>query len=342
MPGFALQAQSVSAMSTAGRSLPDVLRGLVLLHGLSASEAAIRAGISPGAVAATTTRTARPLQNWLLFVAVLGGRLTVAAQGQEWAIALPRPRRPLLDREWQAWRLRRRLTFANGIRSHHARLSQRATEAKADDYRANEEARLRTRLAALAATPAALSGHLRADGLRSGLQALATRAGVLPEELALLSGVSLSACQLALGQRSDGRLATAHRLLSACNARFSIVAASGRIDIALCPPGPWRPGMPAADVDEDQDDGESTARVAVAARPHRSRLAPDEILRLYDEGISMGDIARKAGVSRQRVHRIAMDAGRTHRRVLAREERMNEGTRLLRDGEHGTSPLPLG
>jgi hypothetical protein len=61
----------------------------------------------------------------------------------------------------------------------------------------------------------------------------------------------------------------------------------------------------------------------------RSRLDRDEVLRLYDAGLPITQIARSAGVSRQRIHAIAKSAGRTLRRVVLAEARSREAAEIL-------------
>jgi len=318
-------------MSTTPISIPDILRGLILINGLSHLEAALRSGISPATAASLTERTPMPLQTWMRLLACLEARLVITAQGQEWPVAMPRIAAPVVDHAWESWRRRRVVTTVNQLMRSDRKAKRAQIEARARDYAANEEERLRERFTTLRRHLRSLGGHHRADGLRAALQLLAAKAEVKPEELSLLSGASLTACQLALGERGDGRLATAHRLLSALNARLHVVLPDGRIEIALCSPGDWRPGMPAeANTADGEDDAEPIERSGATGARNRSKLAPEEILTLYDAGLSIGDIARKAGVSRQRVHKLAMDQGRPQRRVSARDARITEGREVLR------------
>ena len=317
-------------MSTKPLSIPDILRGLILINGLSHLEAALRSGISPATAASLTERTPMPLQTWMRLLACLEARLVITAQGQEWPVAMPRIAAPVVAHAWQSWRRRREVTTVNQLMRADRKAKRSQIEARAREYAANEEERLRERFTSLRRHLRSLGGHHRADGLRAALQTLANKAEVKPEELSLLSGASLTACQLALGESGDGRLATAHRLLSALNARLHVVLPDGRIEIALCSPGDWRPGMAAeADTPDGEDDAGPTSRAAPSA-PNRSKLAAEEILKLYDTGLSIGDIARRAGVSRQRVHKLAMDQGRPQRRVSARDARISEGREVLR------------
>jgi hypothetical protein len=315
-------------MSTARLPLPGILHGLVLAAGLSQQETAMRSGISPGSVAALCARIPKPLLTWLRLVAALGGRVTITWQDQVWAVAMPRASGPVLEREWSAWRRRRLVSTVNHLRGTAPGATRAALEARARAYAANEEARLRGRLGEIAAAAKALAGAQRCPGLRAALRQLAGRLGLKAEELTLLSGASLSACQLALGGLHDGRLATLHRLCSGLGARIGIQLAAAQFDIGFCPPGDWRPGMAEA---VDDADGAPAPRPARAAKDNRnrSRLASDELLALYDQGLSIGEIARRAGVSRQRIHKLAMDHGRTQRRQSARAQRVATGRELL-------------
>lgn len=316
-------------MSTDRRALPDVLRGLILAAGISHQEAAVRSGVSPGSIAAICERIPKPLMTWLRLVAALGGRLVVTWQDQQWDIAMPREPAAVLERGWASWRTRRVVTTVNHLRQAEPKAKRAALDARARSYAANEEARLRERLTVVRAACRQLDGAQRASGLRATLRLLAGRVGLKAEELTLLSGASLSACQLALGEPQDGRLATMHRLCSAIGARLVVVLPAARIDIAICPPGDWRPGMPAVDAGDEQEDKPLGGVRVARDNQNRSRLANEEMLALYDQGVSIGEIARKAGVSRQRVHKLAMDHGRTGRRQAVREQRVVAGREVL-------------
>jgi hypothetical protein len=319
-------------MSTDRLSLPDILRGLILSSGLSHQEAALRSGISPGSVAMICTRTPKPLLGWLRLVAALGGRVTISSQEREWPLAMPGASATIIEHEWSSWRRRRVVTTINHLRAADGRIKRAALEERARGYAANEETRLRARLVELKAASTAVSGSFRAAGLRAALRLVAGRLGLKAEELTLLSGASLSACQLALGENHDGRLGTVHRLCSALGARLEIHLAGGHIGIAFCPPGDWRPGMPEDAGAQCPDEKPPGAVRAARDNQNRSRLAMADMLRLYDDGVSIGEIARRAGVSRQRVHKLAMDNGRTQRRQLVRAQRVASGRDLLRLG----------
>lgn len=324
------------AMSTDRLPLPDILRGLILSAGLSHQEAALRSGISPGAVAMICARTPKPLLGWLRLASALGCRLIVSTPERTWPVAMPGTPRAIIERAWLSWRTRRVVTTINHLRAADPRLTRTVLDERARGYAANEEARLRARLLEVRATIGTLGGSLRAAGLRSGLRQLTDKLGLKAEELTLLAGASLSACQFALGESQDGRLGTVHRLCSALGVRLELHFARGLLCIGLCPPGDWRPGSA-----ENEDDGDGVecpdekppgAVRGARDNQNRSRLASDDLLKLYDEGVSIGEIARRAGVSRQRVHKLAMDNGRSQRRQLQRAQRVADGRGLLQLG----------
>ncbi|MBA3936134.1 MAG: hypothetical protein H0X38_01640 [Planctomycetes bacterium] len=313
-------------MSTDRLPLPDILRGLILAAGLSQQETALRSGISPGSVAALCVRIPKPLLTWLRLVAALGGRLSITWQDRAWTVPMPKIAAPVVEREWASWRTRRMVTTINHLRTAAPKTKRALLEERAHAYAANEEARLRQRLGELKSAAKAFAGAHRCQGLRVALRLIATRLGLRAEELTLLSGASLSACQLALGELHDGRLATMHRLCSALGARLEITLPAGGIAIGFCPPGDWRPGM--AEPTAEGEDDTPTARTP-KDNQNRSSLSSAEMLALFDQGLSSGAIARQAGVSRQRVHKLAMDNGRTQRRQAVREQRVASGRELL-------------
>jgi hypothetical protein len=305
-------------------SLHDVARGLVLLNGFSVQEAAVRAGVSPGSVAALCERTPQQIETWQRLLGACGAGLSIACREHAWIVSLPRPAGPRIEREWGHWRHRRLVSALNHVNAADPKAKRGEREAKAESYVTNEEARLRERIALLRRELRQLAGDVRVGGLREAMQALAAKVAMKAEELSLLAGVSLGAAQLALGDDQDGRLATLHRLLSALGGRLVVRVADTTIAIGLCPPGDWRPGAP-----ETATTLRASARRRPDGAPNRSSLPNDEILALYDRGLSIGDIARRAGVSRQRVHKLAMDQGRAPRRAQAREQRTREGRETL-------------
>jgi hypothetical protein len=58
-------------------------------------------------------------------------------------------------------------------------------------------------------------------------------------------------------------------------------------------------------------------------------MSVEEILTRYDRHESICEIARAAGVSRQRVHRLAMEHGRGKRRQIIADLRQLQGEALL-------------
>jgi len=324
-----MSAVTMVRMSTDVHALPDVLRGLILAAGLSHQEAAVRSGVSPGSVVAICERIPKPFLTWLRVMAALGGRLVLTWQEQRWSIAMPRIPAAVVEREWASWRMRRVVTTVNHLSRAEPKAKRSILDERARGYAANEEARLRERLIALRLACAHISGSHRSTGLRSALRLVAAKVGLNAEELTLLSGASLSACQLALGEPQDGRLATMHRLCSALGARLVIELATAQIAVAICPPGAWRPGMGSGGQADDLEEKPLRSIRSARDNQNRSRLSHGEMLAHYDQGISIGEIARRAGVSRQRVHKLAMDNGRTRRRDSARDQRVVAGREAL-------------
>jgi hypothetical protein len=311
-------------MTTNRLQLHDIVDGLIKLNGVSTQEAAVRSGISPGAVGSLRTRSPTQVVTWCRMISALGCSLVIENQGQSWSVDAARPSPPLIDREWRAWRQRRMVSALHTIGDRRLKRAER--DAKARQYITNEEGRLRERLAELKSQIKQLAGQHRATTLRQAIRLLSDKLELKAEELALLAGVNLGAAQVALGDDGDGRLITIHRLLSAMNGRLHIeMPARGAIDIVACAPGTWRLG------DREEDDAVTarTTKVATNRITNRSTLDSEHILKLYDADMSIGEIARKAGISRQRVHKIAMDHGRTPRRVSAKERRISEGMGML-------------
>jgi hypothetical protein len=313
------------AQTTQPMSIHDVARGLVLVNGLSIQEASIRSGVSPGSVAALCERTPQQIETWLRLLGAFGASLSIDCLGRQWPVSIPRSATPRIAQEWKSWRHRRLVSALNHFASTKMKSSER--NAKAQSYVTNEESRLKERMAQVRGELKQITGRHRVDGLREATQTIAAKASLKAEELSLLAGVSLGASQLALGDDQDGRLATLHRLLSALNARIVIKLNGLSIEINLCPPGDWRLGKPEEPVTTRHE--RLSVRVSTGDAPNRSRITAEKILGMYDEGLSIGEIARKAGVSRQRVHKIAMDNGRQQRRVSARQQRVASGQDVL-------------
>jgi len=298
-----------------------IVDGLVNLSGESTQEAAIRAGISPGTVAAHRSNEPTQVVTWCRMASALGCTLAIESQGRSWTVDLPRPAPALMEREWRAWRHRRMISAQHSVADLQKKLKRAERDARVERYVTNEEERLQARLITVQSEVRSLTGQHRVAGFRQAVRLLAEKLAITAEELSLLAGVHLAAAQNALGEDNDGRLITLHRLASAMNARIRLdLGGKGSIDISPCPPGPWKLG------DRDED---AAAKPAVKGETgrigNRSQLVAEQILALYDAEMSIGEIARKAGISRQRVHKIAMDHGRSPRRALAKERRIATG-----------------
>ncbi len=312
-------------MATPRLRLHAIVDGLINLSGASTQEAAIRAGIAPGTVAALRDQEPTQVVTWCRMVAALGCGLSIECNGRWWAAEMAPPAPPLTARSWKAWRYRRLVSATHSIADLQERLSRAERENRAKSYVEHEEARLRLRLAGLRPAMKRLNGHYKIASLRQAVKMIAQELAITAEELSLLAGVHLAAAQNAFGEDNDGRLVTLHRLLSALQARMRLdLGGDGVVDIQPCEPGPWVPGQREEEPTRPRLGPADTGRIA-----NRSRLEPARILSLYDEGVSIGEIARKAGISRQRVHKMAMDAGRTARRQLAKEARIAAGAELL-------------
>jgi transcriptional regulator with XRE-family HTH domain len=307
-------------------TLPEIVDGLINLAGISTQEAAQRAGVSPGTVAGLRARLPTQVVTWCRMAAALGCSLAVTGRARAWGAELPRPAAPQVERAWQAWRQRRLISARHSVALLKERLRSAQREERAHHYVTNEEERLRARLAGLAPAIRGYGSrqHAGVEGLRQALREVATAHGITAEELSLLAGVHLAAAQHALGEENDGRLVTLHRLLSALEVQLRLeLPGGGSIALATVPPGPWKPGSREEAPAPKRAAGESLGPA------NRSRLDPTRILALYDAEQSIGAIARAAGISRQRVHRIAMDHGRPPRRALAKERRIAAGKDVL-------------
>jgi len=297
-----------------------IVDGLVNLSGESTQEAAIRAGISPGTVAAHRSNEPTQVVTWCRMASALGCTLAIESQGRSWIVDLPRPAAALMEREWRAWRHRRMISAQHSVADLQKKLKRAERDARVERYVANEESRLQARLVTVQSEVRGLTGQHRVAGFRQAVRLLAEKLAITAEELSLLAGVHLAAAQNALGEDNDGRLITLHRLASAMNARIRLdLGGKGSIDISPCPPGPWKLG------DREEDTAKPAAKVETGRIGNRSQLVAAQILALYDAEMSIGEIARKAGISRQRVHKIAMDHGRSPRRALAKERRIATG-----------------
>jgi len=317
-------------MDAARMALPEIVDGLINLAGISTQEAAVRAGVSPGTVAALRVRAPTQVVTWCRMASALGCRLSVVGGGRVLPVEMPRPSPPQIMRAWDGWRQRRLISARHSVAALKERLKGPARETRAQAYVANEEGRLRARIEGLKPAILAQSGQHRADGLREAVRLVAQSLAITAEELSLLAGVHLAAAQHALGEENDGRLVTLHRLLSALDVRLRLeLPAKGAIDLRPVARGPWVPSAkedePARTYTHNQVHAGAVEAMVPQPNTNRSRIDAERILELYDAGNSIGEIARTAGISRQRVHRIAMDHGRRPRREIAREQRIAAG-----------------
>ena len=304
-------------------TLPHLVRGLVLLQGISDHAVAAKAGVSDGALAAHATRIPQHMMVWLRLVRAVGATIEVHAAQQRFRVMLPTLPPREIERSWQTWRRRRIVTVVNQ-QLHGARpVSRSAAETAAATYASNEEARLRTRLAGLRPHDAPLPDEV--SGLRSAVRVLAGRLGINAEELSLVAGLGLQAAQVAM-KEDDGKLATFHRILGACQAIIVLEVDGQAITIPPCPPGELHTDPRPAR--QDPDDKPAKARL-VLELPNRSKISVEEILARYDHHESICEIARAAGVSRQRIHRLAMEHGRGKRRQIIADLRQSQGEALL-------------
>ncbi|GDY13687.1 hypothetical protein LBMAG53_25650 [Planctomycetota bacterium] len=305
-------------------TLPHLVRGLVLLQGISDHAVAAKAGVSDGALVAHATRIPQHMMVWLRLVRALGAIIEVHAAQQRFRVMLPTLPPREIERSWQAWRRRRIVTVVNQQLHGSRPVSRSAAETAAISYASNEEARLRTRLAGLRPSDAPLPDEV--SGLRSAVRVLAGRLGINAEELSLVAGLGLQAAQVAM-KEDDGKLATFHRILGACQANIVLVVDGQAITIPPCPPGELHTDLRPAR--QDPDDKPLAKARLVLEPPNRSKISVEEILARYDHHESICEIARAAGVSRQRIHRLAMEHGRGKRRQIIADLRQLQGEALL-------------
>jgi DNA-binding phage protein len=306
--------------------LPDLLRGLILHRGWSPTAAGHAAGISPLAAERWCSEQTSAASTWLRLIAGFRAQVVIVRGVDSWAVQVPTVASPVRERERRTWRQRRFVHYLHAIAAQNTRLKRSEREQRARTYVANEEARIvagieeaRRRMATVL-----LAGEVA--GMRTALQALARASNLSADELAFSAGVSGDATAKALSLTDDGRLMPLRRLLAALDARLELhLPSNTRVVIARCDAcvEPRPPSEPAA-----------THRVRRVPARHdgstsRSRLDRDEVLRLYDAGLPITQIASSAGISRQRIHAIAKSAGRTLRRVAAAEARSREAAGIL-------------
>ena len=306
--------------------LPDLLRGLILHRGWSATAAGHAAGISPLAADRWCTEQTTAAGTWLRLIAGFRAQVVIVRGAESWAVQVPTVASQARERERRTWRQRRFVHYLHAIAAQKGKLKRSEREQRARAYVANEEARIvagiedaRRRMATVL-----LAGEMA--GLRAALQALTRASNLSPDELAFSAGVSSDATGKALSVADDGRLMPLRRLLAALDARLELhLPSNARVVIARCDacaevrPSPEPSTTRRIRRDAAQHDGSAS----------RSRLDRDEVLRLYDAGLPITQIAGSAGISRQRVHAIAKSAGRTLRRTVVAQARSREAAEIL-------------
>lgn len=313
--------------------LPDLLRGLILHRGWSATAAAHAAGISPLATDRWCSEQTSAASTWLRLIAGFRAQVVIVRGTESWAVQTPTVASPARERERRTWRQRRFVHYLHAIAAQNDKLKRQEREQRARTYVANEEARIISGIeeARRRMTTVLLSGEL--PGMRRALQALARASNLSADELSFSAGVSCDATLKALSLENDGRLMPLRRLLAVLDARLELHLPSGaRVVIARCDA--------ATRAADSQDAGTSPSASTLTARSRhqrvnhdgsasRSTLGREEVLRLYDAGLPITQIATSAGISRQRVHAIAKAAGRTLRRAVTAESRAREAAEIL-------------
>ncbi len=269
-------------------SLPLALRWMATDLGVTDQELAIMAGVAPGTVAALFARPNAAIQIWTTLLAALRCRLEVRTASRTLTIALPRISSKRREQEREQWAKRRLTAFRAQVQRQSPGVAIRVAEETATRYVESSASRMGADLKAaqdrLTSTPLTCE----VTGPRAALRTIANAAQVKAEDLSLLAGVSLGAAQTVVDGADEGRLAMPHRLLSAIAARLVIFpAGGGAVTMSLASPGEWRPETPRT--------GQSTLSVAEIRERVNNRDRTNE---------SLADIARSAGISRQRVHAI--------------------------------------
>lgn len=313
-------------------ALPDLLRGLILQRGWSATAAGHAAGISPLATERWCSQQTAAATTWLRLIAGFRAQVLVVQGAETWALQVPTVASQARERERRTWRQRRFVHYLHAIASQNQKLKRSEREQRARSYVANEEARIDSGIedARRRMTTVLIAGEVA--GMRVAIQALARASHLSADELSFSSGVGADTAAKALTSAEDGRLMPFRRLLAVLDARLELHLPSGnRVVIARSDAAPVAPadsapcpGTPSPSRRQrsqslGQHDGSSS----------RSRLERDEILRLYDAGLPITHIAERAGISRQRVHAMAKSAGRTLRRVVVAQQRTREAELLL-------------
>ncbi len=327
----ALESRLTSLHSRSMRTLalPDLLRGLILQRGWSVTAAGHAAGISPLAADRWCREQTSAATTWLRLIAGFRAQVVIVRGADVWSVQVPTVASQARERERRTWRQRRFVHYLNAITTQNDKLKRAEREQRAHSYVANEEARIVASIedARRRMTTVLLAGEI--TGMRAAIQALARSSNLSADELSFSAGVSSDATSQALNLPADGRLMPLRRLLAALDARLELHLPSGnRVVIA-------RSDAALAGTSNRQITTLSTRRPRAQSpglhdgSASRSRLERDEILRLYDAGIPITQIAAQAGISRQRVHALAKSAGRTLRRAVVAEQRTREAEVIL-------------
>jgi hypothetical protein len=318
----------VMAAPNSGLALPDLLRGLVFQHGWSSTTAAQLAGTSPVAVENWLTRMTPAALTWLRLMAAFQCKVLIVRADESWHITAPPMSKPQRERSRETWRHRRFLHYIHAIAVQNKSLKRMERETRAHAYVASEEQRILGEIDAARArmTTVLIAGEI--ESMRVAVRALVDASHITADHLVFASGVSFDATSLMLRTQDDGRLSPLRCLLAALDARLEIHLPSGnRVVIAR---------MAAPDMSNKPLINRVTPTIAPQKikRKHkkttaRSSMDQSEILRLYDSGLPITQIAQQANISRQRVHALAKARGRTMRRVTAADARKREAADLL-------------
>ena len=310
-------------------ALPDLLRGLILQRGWSVTAAGHAAGISPLAADRWCREQTSAATTWLRLIAGFRAQVVIVRGADVWSVQVPTVASQVRERERRTWRQRRFVHYLNAIATQNEKLKRVQREQRAHTYVANEEARIVASIedARRRMTTVLLAGEI--GGMRMAIQALARASNLSAEELSFSAGVGTDTTIQALNLTADGRLMPLRRLLAALDARLELHLPSGsRVVIARCDavavePSAEQPVAPTLQRTLRRQDGRHDGSAS------RSSLDRDEVLRLYDAGLPITQIASTAGISRQRVHAIAKTAGRILRRAVVAEARLREAEAIL-------------
>ena len=318
-------------------ALPDLLRGLILQRGWSVTAAGHAAGISPLATDRWCREQTSAATTWLRLIAGFRAQVVIVRGADVWSVQVPTVASQARERERRAWRQRRFVHYLNAIATQNDKLKRVEREQRARTYVANEEARIVASIedARRRMTTVLLAGEI--SGMRAVIQALARASNLSADELSFSAGVGSDSTIQALNLSADGRLMPLRRLLAALDARLELHLPSGsrvviaRCDAVLDEPIAKRPATPTVKRTRYRYDGRYDGRHDGRhdGSASRSNLDRDQVLRLYDAGLPITQIASSAGISRQRIHAIAKSAGRTLRRAVVAEARSREAAEIL-------------